>query len=379
MAVNGVKRVGVLTGGGDCPGLNAVIRAVTKSLITRYDVEVIGIEDGFQGLIENRMCPLTYDRVSGILQAGGTILGTSNKADPFHQPVVRNSKTVYEDYSNETIANIEKAGLDVIVCIGGDGTMTIANRLAQKGVPVVGVPKTIDNDLYGTDITFGHDTAVSIAAEAMDRIHTTAQSHHRVMVVEVMGRYAGWLALNSGLASGADIILIPEIEYEIDVVCEKVMERSHKGRRFSIIAVSEGAKPKGGELVVSRVVEDSPEKIRLGGISIKLANDIEDRTGLETRATVLGHLQRGGTPTAFDRILATRYGVGAAELIASAQFNRMVALQGRRIVSVPIEDVGGKSRNVPLDSPLLSVAEAVGTCMGVRSRCSSSTINKDLH
>ncbi len=368
MSANGVNRVGVLTGGGDCPGLNAVIRAVTKSLITRYGIEVIGIEDGFEGLIEKRTFPLSYDAVSGILQTGGTILGTSNKADPFNTPVKRDGKIEYVDYSDETIRYISEIGLDAIICIGGDGTMTIANKLAQKGVPVVGVPKTIDNDLFGTDITFGHDTAVSIAAGAMDRIHTTAQSHHRVMIVEVMGRYAGWLALNAGLASGADIILIPELDYEIDVVCEKVEERSHKGRRFSIIAVAEGAKPKGGELVVSRIVEDSPEKIRLGGISIKLANDIEDRTGLETRATVLGHLQRGGTPTAFDRILATRYGVGAADLVASATFNRMVALQGRSIVSVPIEEIGGRSRNVPPDSSLLTIAESVGASLGVRSR-----------
>ncbi|NOX97819.1 MAG: 6-phosphofructokinase [Nitrospirae bacterium] len=366
MLSNRVKRVGVLTGGGDCPGLNAVIRAVTKSLTNRYGMEVIGIEDGFLGLIENRTVPLTYDAVSGILQRGGTILGTSNKADPFHQLVEKDGKIHYEDCSKKTLRNIENLALQALICIGGDGTMTVATELAERGVPIVGVPKTIDNDLYGTDITFGHDTAVSIAAEAMDRIHTTAQSHHRVMIVEIMGRYAGWLALHSGLASGADIILIPELDYEIDIVCEKVWERSRKGRRFSIIAVAEGAKPKGGELVVSRIVKDSPEKIRLGGVGIKLANDIEDRTGLETRATVLGHLQRGGTPTAFDRILATRYGVGAADLIANGQFDRMVALQGRDIVSVPVTEVGGRSRKVPLDSPLLSIAEAVGSSLGVK-------------
>jgi len=207
MLSNGVKRVGVLTGGGDCPGLNAVIRAVTKSLTNRYGIEVIGIEDGFLGLIENRTVPLTYDAVSGILQCGGTILGTSNKADPFHQLVEKDGKIHYEDCSEKTLRNIENLALQALICIGGDGTMTVATELAERGVPIVGVPKTIDNDLYGTDITFGHDTAVSIAAEAMDRIHTTAQSHHRVMIVEIMGRYAGWLALHSGLASGADIIL----------------------------------------------------------------------------------------------------------------------------------------------------------------------------
>jgi 6-phosphofructokinase 1 len=269
------------------------------------------------------------------------------------------------DVSGEVIDYLNQLGIEVLVCIGGDGTMTISSKLAAKGVAVIGIPKTIDNDLVGTDITFGYDSAMTIAAEAIDRIHTTAQSHHRVMLIEIMGRYAGWLTLGAGIAGGADVILLPEIEYDLDVICAKVKERSHKGRRFSIIAVAEGAKPRGGDVVISRVVKDSPDQIRLGGIALKLGNDIEDLTGLATRTTVLGHLQRGGSPTAFDRVLATRYGVAAADLIARGRINRMVALRGRDIDSVPIEEVGGKTRLIPMDSPLLEVARAVGTNLGV--------------
>ncbi|HNW58551.1 MAG TPA: ATP-dependent 6-phosphofructokinase [bacterium] len=366
MSLQSIRRVGVLTAGGDCPGLNAVIRAVAKSLMLKANVEVIGIEDGFEGLIQNRMRKLSYEDVSGILQRGGTILGTSNKADPFAQATVIGNEVVKEDVSAQTIAHIDEWQLDALVCIGGDGSMSISRKLVEKGVPVVGVPKTIDNDLYGTDVTFGFDTAVSIAADAIDRIHTTAQSHHRVMLVEIMGRYAGWLTISAGIAGGADVIILPEMEYDLNYICERVVERSRYGKRFSIVAVSEGAKPKGGEVVVSRVVKDSHESIRLGGVSIKLGNDIEDLTGLETRATVLGHLQRGGPPTANDRILATRFGVGAATLVASGQFNRMVALRGTEIVSVPITEVGGRSRTVPADCPLLDVAESVGTALGAK-------------
>jgi len=359
------KRVGILTGGGDCPGINAVIRAVTKSLIVRNGIEVHGFEDGYTGLIERRSRRLSYDDVSGILQSGGTILGTSNKANPFQHRDESGGVVRVRDVSGQVIDYLNELGIEVLVCIGGDGTMTISSKLAAKGVAVIGIPKTIDNDLVGTDITFGYDSAMTIAAEAIDRIHTTAQSHHRVMLVEIMGRYAGWLTLSAGIAGGADVILLPEIEYDIDVICAKVKERSHKGRRFSIIAVAEGAKPHGGELVVSRVVKDSPDQIRLGGIALKLGNDIEDKTGLATRATVLGHLQRGGPPTAFDRVLATRYGVAAADLIAAGRINRMVALHGRDIDSVPIEEVGGKTRLIPMDSPLLEAARAVGTNLGV--------------
>ncbi|HNT65708.1 MAG TPA: ATP-dependent 6-phosphofructokinase [bacterium] len=359
------RKVGILTGGGDCPGLNAVIRAVSKSLILQNNIKVIGFEDGFDGLILRKTVDLTYDAVSGILQTGGTILGTSNKANPFRHAIEKNGKLEYVDKSKEVLAYIEELQLEALVCIGGDGTMAISKQMIEMGVPIVGVPKTIDNDIFHTDMTFGYDTAVTIAAEAIDRIHTTAQSHHRIMLVEVMGRYAGWLTLAAGIAGGADIILLPEIDYNLDVVCDRCLERSRKGRRFSIIAVSEGAKPINGNRVVSRVIKDSPDQIRLGGIAIKLGNDIEDQTGLETRATVLGHLQRGGSPTPFDRILATRYGVAAAELVGKRQYNEMVALRGNEIVSVPIRDVGGKTRTVPLDSPLIHTAEAVGTSMGI--------------
>ena len=359
-----MKRIGILTGGGDCPGLNAVIRAVTKSLI-QDGIEVYGFEDGFLGLIEKRYRHLSWDAVSGILQQGGTILGSSNKANPFHHPVEKDGKTVYVDFSDRTLENAHSLGVEAVICIGGDGTMTIAKQLMQKGLPVIGVPKTIDNDLYGTDITFGYDTAVSIAAEAIDRIHTTASSHHRVMLIEIMGRYAGWLTLGAGLASGADVILIPEIEYDLNAITDRVWERSRKGRRFSIIAVAEGAKSKGGELTVQRIVSDSPDQLRLGGISIKLASDIEDATGLETRATILGHLQRGGTPSAFDRILATRYGVAAAALVKKEKFGDMVALQGNVITTASIQEIGGKTRKVDPEHQLIKAALATGVIMGV--------------
>ena len=364
MNVKSIKRVGVLTGGGDCPGLNAVIRGVTKALMGQ-GVEVYGVEDGFLGLIERRVRRLSWNNVSGILTIGGTILGTSNSANPFRHPVERNGQTTMEDFSDQTIAYIEELELDALVCIGGDGTMTIAHQMAQKGVNVVGVPKTIDNDLYGTDVTFGYDSAVTTATEAIDKIHTTAQSHHRIMIVEVMGRYAGWLALGSGIAGGGDVILIPELPYQIDAIHEAILNRSRKGKKFSIIVVAEGAKPEGGDVVVSRVVKESTDQIRLGGISNKVGQKIEDISGLETRVTILGHVQRGGSPTPFDRILASRFGVRAADLICSSQFNKMVAVRGENIVAVPLDEVGGRCRKVPADSPLLEVARRIDMSMGV--------------
>jgi 6-phosphofructokinase 1 len=262
------------------------------------------------------------------------------------------------------VAYVNELGLDNLVCIGGDGTMAIALQLSQKGIRIVGVPKTIDNDIFGTDVTFGFDSAVNAATDAIDRIHTTAMSHHRVMVVEVMGRYAGWLALEAGVAGGGDIILIPEIPYDIEKICNVVVERSKKGRRFSIVVVSEGAMPAGGERVIERVVKNSTDPIRLGGIGRKLAADIENRTRLECRVTVLGHLQRGGTPSAFDRILATRFGVKSAELCFDGVGGVMVALRGRDIIAVPISDIGGKTRKVNPDHPLIEAARHVGTCFG---------------
>ncbi|MDZ7338929.1 MAG: ATP-dependent 6-phosphofructokinase [candidate division KSB1 bacterium] len=357
-------RLAVLTGGGDCPGLNAVIRAVTKTALLEYDMEVVGFKDGFEGLLENRYLDLDYEAVSGILTRGGTILGTSNRADPFNYPMLEGGKMVYRDRSDQAMHNFENLGLDALVCIGGDGTMAAAARMMDKGLPVVGVPKTIDNDLFGTDVTFGYDSAVATGTEAIDRLHTTAQSHHRVMVVEVMGRYAGWLALAIGIAGGGDIILIPEIPYDIDIVCERVRERNFRGSRFSILVVAEAAAPKGGKMVVRELVEGSPDKVRLGGIGSVIAKDIEQRTKVETRVTVLGHLLRGGVPTAYDRILATRFGVEAVRMVVNGQFGHMVGIQGGELKHVPIKEVGGRTRKVPLDSPLIMVARSVGTCLG---------------
>ncbi|MBC8180019.1 ATP-dependent 6-phosphofructokinase [candidate division KSB1 bacterium] len=358
------KRIGILTGGGDCPGLNAVIRAVVKTAVNDYKMEVVGFLDGFQGLVENRFINLGVNEASGILTHGGTILGTTNRYDPFNYPVLLDGKTHYTNRSKTVVQNCENLGLEALVCIGGDGTMTVAHKISGQGIPVVGVPKTIDNDLYGTEITFGFDSALTTATEAIDKIHTTARSHHRVMIVEVMGRYAGWLALGSGIAGGGDIILIPEIPYNIESVCNKIKERSYQGRHFSILVVGEGAKSKDGEMVVKELVEGSPEPIRLGGIGNNVADDIEKLIQSETRVIVLGHLLRGGIPTPTDRLLATQYGVTAAKLIAERKYGLMVALKQGKISNVPIEEIAGKTRIIPPDSPLLSVARSVGTCLG---------------
>jgi 6-phosphofructokinase 1 len=361
---NPIKRIGVLSGGGDCPGINAVIRAVVKSAILRWNLEVFGIEDGFLGLIENRMSPLSEAGVSNILTLGGTILGSSNRSDPQSYPVERDGKTVFVDMTDQVMENIRRNALDAVVAIGGDGTMTVAANLIRKGARFIGVPKTIDNDFVGCDVTFGFDTAVTTATECLDKLHTTACSHHRVMVVEVMGRNAGWLALYAGVASGSDVILIPEIEYDFEKVCEALMERNRRGKGFSIICVSEGAKPKGGQVVIQRIVEGSPERVRLGGIATRLATEIEDRTGLETRSVILGHLQRGGTPTPMDRVLATNYGSRAMEIMMEGRFGKVVVWRGGKLDEVDIESVAGKQRKVPLDYPLLHAARVLGTRFG---------------
>lgn len=366
MSSHSIRRIGVLTGGGDCPGLNAVIRAVTKTAIYQHKLEVFGIEDGFLGLIRNRVRPLTPTDVSNILTRGGTILGTSNKANPSRFAIGTDGegKPIFEDVTSRVIEHVRENHLDVIVCIGGDGTMTGAAGLAERGVPCIGVPKTIDNDLMHCDMTFGFQTAVTIATEALDRIHTTASSHHRVMLVEMMGRNAGWLTLHSGVASGADVILIPEIPYDLDMVCDYCLARSRYGKAFTIVAVSEGAKPKGGDVIVDRVVHDSPDPIRLGGVSEVLSEQIAAKTRLECRATILGHVQRGGTPVPNDRILGTLFGHKALELALTGRFNEVVVMQKAQIVSVPLADVAGQQRRVPLDNPLIAAARAVGTCFG---------------
>ncbi len=358
-----LKRIGILTGGGDCPGLNAVIRAVAKAAMGG-GMEVIGIEDGYLGLIENRMRVLSYSDVSGILTQGGTILGSCNKANPSQYSVPDGDKWVVKDVRDQVVQHYNDAGLDAMVVIGGDGTMSGAAKLIPRGLNIVGVPKTIDNDLMCTDLTFGHFTAVMTATEAIDKVHSTASSHHRVMVVELMGRYAGWLTLHAGLASGSDIILIPEIPFSIDKVIETCLRRSKVGKGFTIIAVGEGAMPQGGEMIVDHIVENSPDPIRLGGVGKFIANEVEKLSGLDTRSIVLGHIQRGGSPTPVDRILATQFGYEAFKLLDSGQFGRLVVRQKGEITSVPIGDVADKVRTVPLDSPLIEAARAVGTCFG---------------
>jgi len=358
------KRIAVLTGGGDCPGINAVIRAVAKKAMLEFGMDVIGIEDGYDGLIHNHHRKLGYDEVSGILTLGGTILGASKISNPYEYALPEGKKFIFKDVSRQAIANFKRLGVDGLVCIGGDGTLGIACRLMKDGLPVVGVPKTIDNDLRGTDITFGFDSAVAIATDAVDRLHSTAESHHRVMVVEVMGHRAGWIALYAGVAGGGDIILIPEIPYSLEAVVAKVRERKKRGKRFSLVITAEGAKPKGGDVVVKKVVEKSADPVRLGGVGFILCDDLERATGTEARAVVLGHLQRGGPPTAHDRILATQLGAMAVELMVRGEFGRMVAVQNGSILSVPLETAAGGPRTVPLDHPLIKAARAVGTSFG---------------
>lgn len=359
-----IRKIGMLTGGGDCPGLNAVIRAITKIALSEHDIEVIGFKDGYEGLVKGLFLELSNKDVSGILTLGGTILGTSNIANPYKYAVDEGGKIVMKDLSKEAISNYRRHCLDALITIGGDGTLSIASRLAKDGLNIVAVPKTIDNDLSETDFTFGFDSAVTTATEAIDKLHSTAQSHHRVMIIEVMGRYAGWIAVYSGIAGGGDVILIPEIPYDIKKVSQKLEERHRYGKRFSIVVVAEGAKPKGGKITVNRIVEKSPDKVRLGGVANRLVMEIENMAGLETRATILGHLQRGGSPTPFDRNLATRFGSAAIELVLKKRFGRMVALRGDRITDVPIEKAVKKLKLVPLNHPLMKSARAMGVSFG---------------
>jgi len=356
-----LKRIGVLTGGGDAPGLNAVIRAVVKTG-SNAGLEVLGIEDSFDGLIhEGRMRPLTPKDVTGILRLGGTILGTTNRGNPFAYPVETKDGRV--DYSARVVENFRKHRLDALVVIGGDGTLSIAHQFVQQGIPIVGVPKTIDNDIVGTVSTFGFDTAVDFATEAIDRLHSTAEAHHRVMVVEVMGRYAGWIALYAGVAGGADVILIPEIPFDLNIVADRLKDRERFGARFSIVVVAEGAVPMGGK--VSLIAEgDAATAERIGGLSALCARELEKLTGKETRYVVLGHLQRGGTPTSFDRVLATRFGGKAVECLMRGEFDVMVASQPPDIVTVPLEEIGGKQKRVPPDFDLVRTARALGISFG---------------
>ncbi len=353
-------RIGLLTGGGDCPGLNAVIRGVVKALVLGHGATVVGFEDGFEGLIEDRARELSYRDASGILTEGGTILGTSNKANPFGY-----FRAGGADVSDQALATAARHGLDGLVVIGGDGSMTIAQGLIERGLRIVGVPKTIDNDLVGTDRTFGFDSAVAIAAEAMDRLHSTAQSHHRVMICETMGRYAGWIALHAGVASGADVILLPEMPYSFDEVVRVCRAREDGGQRFTIIAMAEGAHADGGGMTVRQTLDDSPDPVRLGGAGQVLGDALDPLLESEVRTTILGHVQRGGTPTPYDRVLSTRFGVAAAEAVARGRSGIMVALRNGEMAEVAMADVAGKTRHVAPDDPLVVAARAVGTSFGV--------------
>ena len=353
------RKIGVLTGGGDAPGLNAVIRAVVKAGCNA-GLEVFGLEDSFDGLLDlQRMKPMTPRDVTGILRLGGTILGTTNRGNPFEYPT-ESGKAVYSD---QVVENFQKAGLDALVVIGGDGTLAIAQQFYLQGITVVGVPKTIDNDIVGTTSCFGFDTAVSFAADAIDRLHTTAQSHKRVMVVEVMGRYAGWIALHAGMAGGADVILVPEIPYDIEKVAAHIRRRDEWGARFSIVVVAEGAKPRGGERIVKTAAKPGVVE-RLGGIGEQLTEALGEMTGKEARSVVLGHLQRGGSPTSFDRVLATRFGAKAVELVRRGVFGRMVANNPPDIVHIPLSDVVGRTKTVPLDYDLVTAARSIGVSLG---------------
>ncbi len=358
-----MKRIAVLTGGGDAPGLNAVIRAVTKTAINICHCEVLGVLDSFDGFItDGGLVPMDLAAVRGILPRGGTILGTANRGNPFARKVMQDGKETVIDVSGDVIRAIQKLGLDAIIVIGGDGTLRIARELFEQGVPVVGVPKTIDNDLGGTEVTFGFDTALMIATEALDRLHTTAEAHHRVMVLELMGREAGFIALHSGVAGGADVILIPEIPFKFEAVIRKIRQRVEAGSKFSLLAVSEGARPMGGELIY-RTSGDAVYTPRLGGVGQEVGRYIESE-GYECRVTVLGHVQRGGSPTAFDRWLASRYGAAAVRAAEAGEFGKMVALRNAQVITIPLSEALSVPKRVDLKGDAMVTARGLGICFG---------------
>lgn len=359
-----IKCIGVLTGGGDCPGLNAVIRAVVRNAMVNYGYEVIGYKNGYRGLVLNDFVKFKPGDVSGILDKGGTILGTSNRDNPFEFRVEKDGKTQYIDMSDRVIENMSIFGVDALVVIGGDGTLKGAEKLSKKGVRIIGIPKTIDNDISATDIAVGFMTAVDIATDAVDKLHSTAESYHRVMILEVMGRHAGWTALEAGIAGGADVILIPEIPYDINKVAHKILERRNAGKHFSIVVVSEGAKCIDGKITIETPEDESSDRVRHDGIGNRLADYLERLTGIESRVTILGHLQRGGRPIPYDRILSTRYGVAAVELINAGEFGSIVSLQGNRITKVTLEEAVSKPKLVPPDGELVRIAKSVGVGFG---------------
>jgi phosphofructokinase-like protein len=361
-----IRRIAINTGGGDAPGLNAVIRAATLSA-HGLGWDVIGIRDGYDGLLEmppeEGLMILKRETVRGITHSGGTILGTTNRGNPFEWPLTENGETRVVDRSDELVACFRAAKLDALIAVGGDGSLRIAERLHRKGIPVVGVPKTIDNDLQSTVITFGFDTAVSTATEALDKLHSTAESHRRVMVVEVMGRHAGWIALNCGVAGSADVILMPEIPFDIESVCAKVRQREERGRHFSIVVVAEGAMPKGGTITV-RGEKEVGREVLLGGVGEAVARLIQERTGKETRNLVLGHLQRGGSPTTFDRLLGLRFGAAAVRTLQEGITGVMVALDPPEVKRVPLAEAVSGIKFVPLDCDNVLTARSLGICLG---------------
>ncbi|WP_428056153.1 6-phosphofructokinase [Candidatus Avelusimicrobium alvi] len=359
-----IKKIGILTAGGDCPGLNAVVRAVSKNAL-RHGIEVLGFKNGFDGLVRNEYLTITDDTVSGILTMGGTILGTSNIANPFNYTLPPfGSPDTPRDLSSVVLHNFKENQLDALITIGGDGTLHMSQQFVDLGMPIVAVPKTIDNDLSATDQTFGFDSALAVATEAIDRLHTTAQSHHRVMIIETMGRYAGWIALRAAIAGGGDIVLIPEIPYNDDVIVNYILDRKSKGKTFSIVVAAEGAKNELGEQTVARTLAGSTDPIRLGGIAYKLSNMIEDRTKIESRACVLGHTQRGGTPTAFDRWLSTLYGAKALDMVLEGKFGYMAAFRSFQITEVKIADAISKLKLVDPHGEEVQAALEVGMSFG---------------
>jgi len=361
-----IRKIAVNTGGGDAPGLNAVLRAITLSAV-RLGWEVVGIRDGYLGLLdmppEEGLVPLTRERVRGINHQGGTILGTTNRGNPFEYPVMQGGLLIAKDRSDEIVEAFRRHRFDALVAIGGDGSLSIAHRLCRKGIPVVGVPKTIDNDLSATFLTFGFDTAVTTATDALDKLHSTAESHSRVMVVEMMGRTTGWIALHAGVAGSADVILIPEIPFDLETVCEAIRARDRMGRRYSIVVAAEGAAPIGSE-VRTKGEREIGREVRLGGIAEWLAGEIAARTGKETRSLVLGHLQRGGGPTSFDRLMALRFGAAAVRTLSEGVTDVMVALQPPGVLAVPLAEAVVGRRSVSLDSDTIATARSLGVCLG---------------
>lgn len=356
-------KMAINTGGGDAPGLNAAIRAATLAALKR-GWEVYGIRNGYGSIYSDEpFLKLDEESVRGITMQGGTILGTANKGNPFDMPYRKEDGSMgTRDVSDRLVETFREYGIDALVALGGDGSMRIAHKLAEKGLNIVGVPKTIDNDIWGCDVSLGFDTARSIATEAIDRITTTAESHQRIMVVEVMGRYAGWIALYSGLASTADVILMPEIPFRYEPVVEKIEERRSKGKEYTMVVAAEGARERGGEMVTRG--KAAGQQVKLGGIGEKVASELTERTGQESRSVVLGHLQRGGSPTTYDRLISLRFGAAAVRCVQEGDYNKLVALKDNQLTRIPLESIAGKMKSVPLESDIVQTARDVGICLG---------------